>query len=57
MTQSDANCSLRPNSLIIKENTGNFLDFGATGPTWQLKKPAGSVVFLKIPYSSDQGIS
>jgi hypothetical protein len=27
MTQSDANCSMHQNSLIIRENTGNFRDF------------------------------
>jgi hypothetical protein len=32
MRQSEANCSPRSNSLIIRENTGNFRDFKAPGP-------------------------
>jgi len=39
MVQSDANCSLQSNSLIIREKTGNFRDFGCLGVDLQLKKP------------------
>jgi hypothetical protein len=56
MTQSDANCSLRSNSLIIRENRGNFRDFGRAGSDLQTKYPVFSRVFVRIPYSTDQGI-
>jgi hypothetical protein len=42
---------------MIRENTGNFRDFKAPRHTLQLEKPAFSAVFVKIPYSTDQGIS
>jgi hypothetical protein len=42
---------------MIRENTGNFRDSKAGRPTWQVKIPGISTVFLKIPYSTDQGIS
>jgi hypothetical protein len=29
----------RSNSLMIRENTGNFRDFGPLGDRWQPKKP------------------
>jgi hypothetical protein len=38
MMQSDANCSLALNSLIIRENTGNFRDFGCSGASSRRKK-------------------
>ena len=38
MTQSDANCSPASNSLIIRENTGNFRDFGYSDADFRQKK-------------------
>jgi len=40
MTQADANCSLRPHSLIYRENTGNFREIGRPGPDFGPKKPS-----------------
>jgi hypothetical protein len=49
MMQSDANCSLRLNSLIIRENTGNFRDFGRSEPK-SGQKTLSSLEFLpKFP--------
>jgi hypothetical protein len=39
MMQSDANCSLASNSLIIRESTGNFRDFDPLEAELQPKKP------------------
>src|SRR5271154_3709735 len=39
MRQSDANCSLRQISLIIRENTGNIRDFGQLGVELRPNKP------------------
>ena len=38
MTQSGTNCSLASNSLIIRENTGNFRDFDPLEAELQPKK-------------------
>jgi hypothetical protein len=39
MTESDANRSLQSNSLIIRENTGNFRDFGCLEVDLNRRKP------------------
>jgi hypothetical protein len=47
---------LRPNSLLCRENTGNFRDsglFDASRTFYQTEKPP---LFLQIPYSMEQGI-
>ena len=44
------------NSLIIRENTGNFCDFDLLRPAYTRKNLAFSVVVGEIPYSTDQGI-
>jgi hypothetical protein len=44
------------NSLIIRENTGNFNDFGRLGQSCSRKSPVFSWVFVGIPYSTEQGI-
>src|SRR5271156_5343169 len=41
----------------FRENTGNFRDFKARDILCSWKAPAFSPVFVKIPYSRDQGIS
>jgi hypothetical protein len=56
MMKSDANCSPQFNSLIIRENTGNFVDFRLSGPICGLKILVFSRVFIEIPYSTEQGI-
>jgi len=44
------------NSLIIRENTGNYRDFGHLGVELGPNKPVFSRVFVEIPYSTEQGI-
>jgi hypothetical protein len=39
MTQSDANCSPHQISLIIRESTGNFFDFGRFGIRFRANEP------------------
>jgi hypothetical protein len=39
MRQSGANCSLRSNSLIIRENAGNFRDFAGSDNKNQPRMP------------------
>jgi hypothetical protein len=56
MTQSDANQSPWLNSLITRENTGNFNDFGRLGAELRRKSPVFYRVFVGIPYSTEQGI-
>jgi hypothetical protein len=56
MMQSDANQSPRVNSLINRENTGNFTDFGRLEASCSRKSLVFSRVFVGIPYSTEQGI-
>jgi hypothetical protein len=57
MVQSDANLSLRPNSLLAGENCREFLPFRPQ--IWQ--RPRKSIelqgVLDMIPYSTEQGIT
>lgn len=56
MTQSDANCSPASNSLIIREDTGNFRDFGCIGVELGPNKPCLLLGFVEILYPTEQGI-
>ena len=56
MTQSDANRSLRPNSLIIREIQGIFAISAALRPIWDQISIVFSRVFVEIPYPTEQGI-
>jgi len=56
MTQSAANHSPRQIPLIIRENTGNFRDFGRPAADLKQKKPCFLWGFARIPYSTEQGI-
>ncbi len=56
MTQSAANHPPRQISLIIRENTGNFRDFGRPAVDLKQKKPCFLCGFARIPYSTEQGI-
>src|SRR5271167_3355274 len=51
-----ANCSLHQNSLIITESTGNFFDLSLRRSVLGSKSARSYGVFLKIPYSMEQGI-
>jgi hypothetical protein len=41
---------------MIRENTGNFSDFGCPGADLRRKYLVISGVFFEIPYSTEQGI-
>jgi hypothetical protein len=56
ITQSDANRSPVWNSLLNRENTGNFDDFSCRWTDLQPKIPWSFWVFARIPYSTEQGI-
>jgi hypothetical protein len=45
-TESDANRSPRPNSLVTKENTGNCRIFRAVSTLWLSQKPATGLDFV-----------
>jgi hypothetical protein len=45
-----------PNSLLNRELTGNFFDFGPSGAEWALISADFIGVSEIIPYSEEQGI-
>ncbi len=56
MTQSDANCSPRSDSVIIRENTGNYSSFWGFRGTDVMKTPHFAYAFSRIPWKTEQGI-
>jgi hypothetical protein len=55
--KSHTNHSLAANSLLNRENTGNFCDFGPRQEVSRVGKSSLPKVFGRIPYFSEEGIS